>query len=187
MPAFLNPLSFLVACFSGWLNQHQQLTIDYLTEENRVLHEQIGDRRLHFTDDQRRRFAVRAKELSRRALAQVASIVTPATLLAWHRKLIANKYDGSAQRKPGRPRTTGEIETLILRIAEENPGVTSVSVALWLTWGTISLPTLSPTFLNATESSLLPIGSERPLGKNSFPGTSIKSPPQISSRWRYGP
>ena len=54
MPALLNPFSFLLACLSGWLNLHQQLIINYLNEENRVLREQIGDRRLHFTDDQRR-------------------------------------------------------------------------------------------------------------------------------------
>jgi hypothetical protein len=120
MSALLNPISFLVACLSGWLNQHQRITIDYLTEENRVLREQIGGRRLRFTDDQRRRLAVRAKELSRGALSQVANIVTPETLLAWHRKLIANKYDGSGNRNPGRPRTTDEIEALIIRLADEN-------------------------------------------------------------------
>src|SRR6185295_9512887 len=82
MPAFLTPLSFLIACLSGWLNEHQQRTIEYLAEENRVLREQIGDRRLRFTDDQRRRLAVRAKELRRSALMQVATIVTPKRY--WH-------------------------------------------------------------------------------------------------------
>ena len=53
-------------------------------------------------------------------LAEVATIVTPETLLAWHRKLIAQKYDGSSKRRPGRPRTAGEIEALVLRLAEEN-------------------------------------------------------------------
>jgi len=120
MPALLSPFSFLIACLSGRLNQHQQLVVDYLTEENHVLREQIGDRRLHFTDDQRRRLSVRAKELRRSALTQVANIVRPGTLLAWHRKLIANKYDGSAHRKPGRPRTEAEIEALVVRMAGEN-------------------------------------------------------------------
>ena len=46
--------------------------------------------------------------------------MTPETLLAWHRKLIAQKYDGSRQRGPGRPRTVGEIEALVVRMAEEN-------------------------------------------------------------------
>jgi len=120
MSALLNPLSFLVACLSGWLNEHQQYTIDYLTEENRVLREQIGDRRLRFTDDQRRRLAVLAKRIGRSALTQIATIVTPETLFAWHRKLIATKYDGSSKRKPGRPRTLAEVEALVVRMAREN-------------------------------------------------------------------
>src|SRR5215813_5753054 len=91
------------------MNQQQQQAIDYLREENRVLREQLGGRRLRFTDDQRRRLAARAKGLDRRALSQIATIVTPGTLLAWHRKLIARKYDGSASRGPGRSRTEGEV------------------------------------------------------------------------------
>ena len=53
-------------------------------------------------------------------LGEVATIVTPATLLAWHRKLIAAKYDGSAKRKPGRPRKAEELEELVMRMAREN-------------------------------------------------------------------
>jgi len=53
-------------------------------------------------------------------LAEVATIVTPETLLAWHRKLIAQKYDGTAHRAPGRPRAAAEIESLGVRMAEEN-------------------------------------------------------------------
>ena len=79
----------------GWLNEHQQHSIDYLVEENRVLREHLGDRRLRFTDDQRRRLAVRAKNVGRSALSAIAPIVTPETLLTWHRKLIAHKYDGT--------------------------------------------------------------------------------------------
>ena len=71
------------------MNQRQQQPLDYLREENRVLCEQLGGRRLRFTDDQRRRLAVKAKGLGRRAMSQLATIVTPETLLAWHRKLIA--------------------------------------------------------------------------------------------------
>src|SRR5438477_2156722 len=71
------------------MDQQQQFAIDYLREENRVLKEQLGCRRLRLNDDQRRRLAAKAKRLGRRILAEVASIVTPETLLAWHRKLIA--------------------------------------------------------------------------------------------------
>ena len=86
---------------AGWMNQRHLRAIDYLREENRVLREQLGDRRLRLTDDQRRRLAANAKALGRKVLAEVASIVTPETLLAWHRRLIAQKYDGSANRGPG--------------------------------------------------------------------------------------
>jgi len=105
---------------AGWMNQRQLQVIDYLREENRVLREQLGERRLRFTDDQRRRLAAKAKGLGRKLLREIATIVTPETLLAWHRKLIAQKYDGSAKRGPGRPRTADEIETLVVRMAEEN-------------------------------------------------------------------
>jgi hypothetical protein len=91
----LDPFSFLVVSIAGWINQRQHRVIEYLIEENRVLREQIGDRRMRFSDSQRRRLAAKAKMLGRKLLAQVATIVTPETLLAWHRKLIAEKYDGS--------------------------------------------------------------------------------------------
>src|SRR5437868_3478854 len=75
---------------------------------------------MRFNDDQHRRLAAKAKGLGRKVLAEVASIVTPETLLAWHRKLIAQKYDGSGQRGPGRPRVTQDREALVVRLAEEN-------------------------------------------------------------------
>ena len=102
------------------MNQRQLQVIDYLREENRVLREQLGDRRLRLNDHQRRRLAAKAKVLGRKALDQIATIVTPETLLAWHRKLIAQKYEGTAHRAPGRPRTAGAIESLVVRMAEEN-------------------------------------------------------------------
>src|SRR3954466_595820 len=101
---------------AGWMNQHQVQMIEYLREENRVLREQLGDRRLRFTDEQRRRLATKAKGLGRRLLAEIATVVTPETLLAWHRKLIAQKYDGSRQRGPGRPRIVSEMESLVIRL-----------------------------------------------------------------------
>lgn len=120
MPKTLDPFRLLLFAVAGWMNHQQQQVIDYLREENRILHVQLGTRRLRFDDDQRRRLAVRAKLLGRRVLAEVATIVTPETLLRWHRKLIANKYDGSAKRAPGRPRTATELAALIVRLATEN-------------------------------------------------------------------
>ena len=86
---------------AGWTNQRHLDAIDYLREENRVLREQLGERRLRLNDDQRRRLAAKAKRLGRSILKEVATIVTPDTLLAWHRRLIAQKYDGSARRNRG--------------------------------------------------------------------------------------
>jgi len=120
MPRVLDPFRFLLIAVAGWMNQPQQFAIDYLREENRVLREQLGHRRLRLTNDQRRRRAAKAKRLCRRILKEVAGIVTPDTLLKWHRKLIAEKYDGTAQRGPGRPRTAATIESLVVRMANEN-------------------------------------------------------------------
>src|SRR6476646_5098351 len=121
MPRVLDPFRFVLIAVAGWMNQHQLQIIDYLREENRVLREQLGGRRVRFNDDQRRRLAAKAKGLGRRLLAEVATIVTPEILLAWHRKLIAQKYDGSESRGPGRRRSADEIEALIVRMAKENP------------------------------------------------------------------
>src|SRR5215467_2522239 len=116
----LDPFRFLLISLAGWLNQQQQDIIDYLQEENRVLREQLRGKRVQFSDDQRRRLAVKAQKLGRRVLHELATLVTPETLLAWHRKLITRKYDGSRQRGPGRPRTRDEIQQLVVRMATEN-------------------------------------------------------------------
>ncbi len=105
---------------TGWMNQRQLQVIEYLREENRVLREQFGERRLRLSDDQRRRLAAKAKGLGRKLLRDVATIVTPETLLRWHRRLNAQKYDGSGKRGVGRPRTIAEIEQLVVQMAEEN-------------------------------------------------------------------
>src|SRR3954454_15177832 len=101
MPKVLDPVQFLIIALAGWMNQRQLQTLEYLREENRVLREQLGDRRVRFNDDQRRRLAAKAKGLGRKHLAEVATLVTPETLLAWHRKLIAQKYDGASVADPG--------------------------------------------------------------------------------------
>jgi hypothetical protein len=87
MPRALDPFRFLIAV-AGWMNQHQLLAVDY-REENQFSRKQLGGRRLRFTDDQRR-LATKTKGL-KELLAEFATIVTPETLPAWHRKLIAQK------------------------------------------------------------------------------------------------
>ena len=75
MRAGLDPFSFLVVCIAGWMNQRQHHVIEYLIEENRVLREQLGNRRMRFSDCQRRRLAAKAKMLGRKLLAQPSLIV----------------------------------------------------------------------------------------------------------------
>jgi hypothetical protein len=98
------------------MNQRRLELINYLREESRVLREQLGGKRLRFNGDQRRRLAAKAKGLERKLLQEVATIVTPETLLAWHRRLIAQKYEGTSQRGRGRPRKSEEMEDLVVRM-----------------------------------------------------------------------
>jgi len=112
--------NLLLISVAAWFNQQQRDALDYLREQNRVLREQLGNKRLRLNGDQRRRLAAKAKKVGRRILHEVATIVTPETLLAWHRKLMAKKHDGSARRGPGRPRMRNEIRRLVVRMATEN-------------------------------------------------------------------
>jgi hypothetical protein len=119
MTSVLQPFYLFVIALAGWLSRHQHTVIAYLIEENRVLKEQLEGQRLRFTDEQRVRLAVKAKVLGRRTLGDLETLVTPDTLLAWHRKLIAMKWT-YARKGPGRPRVAKEISDLVLRMAREN-------------------------------------------------------------------
>ncbi|MCH9675128.1 MAG: hypothetical protein K0U93_27035, partial [Gammaproteobacteria bacterium] len=127
------PLQFLLVLFAGWVNRYQCDVIEYLEEENRALREKLGPKRLLFSDRQRRRLAAKAKRIGRKGLFNIQTLVTPDTLLRWYRTLIANKYDGSITRRPGRPKTASELEQLIVRIARENSswGYTRIQGALY--------------------------------------------------------
>jgi len=115
------PLQIILLAFGGWVNRRQQCQIEYLLEENRILRDLLPGKRPRLNDDQRRRLAALGHELGRKALASVAGIVTPDTILRWYRKLIARKYDGSKRRSPGRPRTEQDIADLVVRMALESP------------------------------------------------------------------
>ena len=114
-------LQILLAATAAWVHRHQQDVIEYLKEENRVRRDQLGSKRLRLTDAQRRRLAAKGKPLGRRLLGETCCIVTPDTLLRSHRRLIAQKHDGSAKRGAGRPRVMQVIQTLTVRMATENP------------------------------------------------------------------
>ncbi len=77
----LRPWHVLLASLAGWVNQHQQRAIEYLQEENRVLREQLGQKRLRLSDDQRRRLAAKGKTPGRKLLGEIATLVTPDTIL----------------------------------------------------------------------------------------------------------
>ena len=118
----LKPWHLVVLYVASQLNREQQRIIEYLQVENEVLREKLGKKRILLNDDQRRRLAVKGKVLGRKVLRGLATIVTPDTILRWHRELVAKKWDYSERRKKvGRPRTKQEIADLIVRMAKENP------------------------------------------------------------------
>ena len=119
MSSFVSPHNFLVCLLADWLNREQQKILEYLQEENRVLREQLGGP-LHLSDGQRRRLAAKGNELGRKLLEEVATLVTPDTILRWHRQLIARKWT-YPRRETGRPPVSPEIEELVLRMAKSNP------------------------------------------------------------------
>jgi hypothetical protein len=89
MSFVLQPWPLLLLSLAGWLNREQQHVIEYLITENQVLKEKLGKKRILLNDDQRWRLAVKGKILGRRLLEDIATIVTPDTLLRWHRRLVA--------------------------------------------------------------------------------------------------
>ncbi len=115
-----NLLHLFATILAGWVNRHQQAIIEYLMEENRVFKQQLQGRRLHLSDNDRRRLAAKARALGRQVLEAVANLVTPDTLLAWYRNLIARKWT-YARKGPGRPPVSREITELVLRMGNDNP------------------------------------------------------------------
>jgi transposase InsO family protein len=110
----------LLACVTGSVEEDLLLRNEYLVTENRILRKQI-EGRVQLTDAERRTLAEIGKKLSKQALEDIATIVKPDTILAWHRKLVAQKFDGSKQRKGvGRPSVDQDIEDLIVQMAREN-------------------------------------------------------------------
>jgi transposase len=118
----LQPWQLLLVVLAGWIHRQQQEIIEYLRTENQILREAHGKKRIRLNDDQRRRLAVKGKIVGRKVLGEIANIVTPDTILRWHRQLVAQKWDYSDRRKKvGRPRVSVEIVELVLRMARENP------------------------------------------------------------------
>ena len=108
--------------FAGWINRRQGEVIEYLRAENRVLREKLGTKRILLNDDQRRRLASKGRMLGRKRLKEIGSVFSPDTILRWHRKLIAKKWDFSDRRKnTGRPAIERKVVELVLKMGKENP------------------------------------------------------------------
>src|ERR1035437_505406 len=107
---------------TGTVDQELLLRNEYLGAENRILRAQIKGPLL-LSDGEKVTLAEIAHRLGRKALEELAAVAKPDTLLAWYRRLIATKFDGSKFRKSwGRPRVEEETERLVVRMAKENPG-----------------------------------------------------------------
>jgi hypothetical protein len=120
MPDALQPLRFLLLLFAGLVNRGQARGIAYLREENHVLRELLGDR-VRLRADQRRRLAEKGKVLGRLLLGEFATVVTPDTILHWHRQLIAAKHTQPPKEpRVGRPSLMNAIREHILRMAKDN-------------------------------------------------------------------
>jgi putative transposase len=110
----------LLASITGSVDEELRLRHAYLTAENRILRNHIKGR-VQLTDAERKTLAEMGQKLGKKALEEVAAIVQPATILAWHRTLMAQACDRSPPRKSvGRPRMDQELEALVVRMAREN-------------------------------------------------------------------
>jgi putative transposase len=112
----------LLAYVTDSINQDLLLRTEYLAAENWILKSQIKGR-LQLSDGERATLAGIAKRVGRKALEEIACIAKPDTILAWYRKLVAQKFDGSKKRgMAGRPRVDRAVEELVVKLARENSG-----------------------------------------------------------------
>src|SRR6266851_4562091 len=110
----------ILAFITGTVDQELLARNEYLVTENRILRGQLKGR-LQLSDGERATLGEIGHRLGRKVLGEVANVARPDTILAWYRKLVARKFDGSkARRGPGRPRVDRELEQLIVRLAKEN-------------------------------------------------------------------
>ncbi len=109
----------ILSYITGTVDGELRLRNEYLAAENRILRSKIAGR-VPLDDSDRATLAEIGRRLGLKVLGELGAIVKPETILGWHRRLVAKKFDGSANRKPGRPRVSREIEDLVVRFAQEN-------------------------------------------------------------------
>jgi hypothetical protein len=117
------PLHIFAMALAGWMNREQQDVIAYLREENRILREKLGHKRIILNESQKCRLATAAMKMGKDLLRQFGTLFSPSTLLKWHRLLVARKYDSSDRRGKRGPVPTkaNMIRKLVLQMAEQNP------------------------------------------------------------------
>jgi hypothetical protein len=115
-------LSFLLMIAAGWVHRHQRIIIEFLQTENQLLKDRLRGRRIRFTDAERALLARKAKAVGRKALLELDTIVSPDTLLRWHRRLVAQKWNFARRRGIGGAGIMRHISELIVRMAQENRG-----------------------------------------------------------------
>src|SRR6266581_4181117 len=110
----------LLAHITGSVDAALRLRNEYLAAENRILRTQITSR-VRLTHGDRRALAELGQKLGRKVLEEIATVATPNTMLAWPRKFVDQKCEGSQQRQaPGRPKVDPALEALVVRMAQEN-------------------------------------------------------------------
>lgn len=135
----------LLAYVTGSVNQELLLRNEYLAAENQILRSKLP-LRLRLSDRERISLAEIGKRLGRKALKEVACVAKPDTILAWYRRLVAHKFDGSKHRQyPGRPSVEAAVEELVVRMARENAG-----------WVMTASPVLLPTWVTGCRSLSVP-------------------------------
>lgn len=111
---------------AGWMNRQQQRVTEYPFEENRVLREQLDVHakcgRIRFNANQRCRLAEKGRRLGRKVLMEIASLVTPETIYAWHRKFVAMKFAPKGRDHSAAKARREERNALIIKLATENAG-----------------------------------------------------------------
>jgi hypothetical protein len=159
------PLQFVVAIPCGWLRREHEDVLVFLREENRVLKTRLEGRRLRLDDGERRRLAELGHRLGRRVLSDVVTIVTPDTILRWHRELVARKWTYRGVRG-GRTGLQARISSLVVRMATENPtwGYTRIQGAMKNLGHQIGRSTVA----RILKAAGVPPGRERPMTWRAF-------------------
>ena len=162
----------MLAYVTGTVDQELLARNEYLTAENRILKAQMNAP-LKLSDADRSTLGEIGHRLGRTALAEVATVAKPDTILAWYRKLVAHKFDGSkARRGPGRPRVTRKVEQLIVRLAEENRDWGYAGLPeRWPIWDIVYAIRRSAMSCSATVCRRRGSASARPPGRRSFAPT----------------